>query len=152
MYYNTELYHHGILGQKWGVRRYQNDDGTLTQAGHQRYHNDDGESKKKELTNTHSKLVTAGKIATASALVAIGAYAFTKTNASADLSDSIMNLLGPGTLLNEIDELALSDNYNVKTQEKIDKIQKKIDTRNKINSIQRKILNPRNVGIYSDFF
>lgn len=31
--YSTELYHHGIKGQKWGVRRYQNPDGTLTAAG-----------------------------------------------------------------------------------------------------------------------
>lgn len=35
--YNTctpsELYHHGILGQKWGVRRYQNKDGSLTAEG-----------------------------------------------------------------------------------------------------------------------
>lgn len=31
------LAHHGILGQKWGVRRYQNSDGTLTAAGKKRY-------------------------------------------------------------------------------------------------------------------
>jgi len=31
------LMHHGILGQKWGVRRYQNADGTLTAAGKKRY-------------------------------------------------------------------------------------------------------------------
>ena len=32
-----ELYHHGIKGQKWGVRRYQNKDGSLTAAGKKRY-------------------------------------------------------------------------------------------------------------------
>lgn len=31
------LYHYGTLGQKWGIRRYQNPDGTLTEAGKRRY-------------------------------------------------------------------------------------------------------------------
>ena len=50
---NTELYHHGIKGQKWGRRRFQNKDGTLTPAGKKRYDNEYMRLKeeKKVLTN-----------------------------------------------------------------------------------------------------
>lgn len=34
--YGSELYHHGIKGMKWGVRRYQNADSSLTEAGKKR--------------------------------------------------------------------------------------------------------------------
>lgn len=33
----SDLQHHGIKGQKWGVRRFQNEDGSLTAAGKKRY-------------------------------------------------------------------------------------------------------------------
>ena len=35
----NELYHHGVKGMKWGVRRYQNKDGSLTDAGKNRKYN-----------------------------------------------------------------------------------------------------------------
>lgn len=47
-YYTTELYHHGILGQKWGVRRYQNEDGSLTDDGRRRYNQNNYKEFKRE--------------------------------------------------------------------------------------------------------
>ena len=45
---NIELYHWGVQGMKWGVRRYQNKDGSLTKAGKKRYD--------KELAKTKAEL------------------------------------------------------------------------------------------------
>lgn len=40
MYYNDQIWHWGVKGMKWGVRRYQNADGSLTEAGKKRYDRD----------------------------------------------------------------------------------------------------------------
>ena len=39
---NNNLQHHGIKGQKWGIRRFQNKDGSLTPAGRKRQKQNDG--------------------------------------------------------------------------------------------------------------
>ena len=52
-YESNELYHHGIKGQKWGVRRYQNLDGSLTVAGKTRY------GRGKDLSKEHQAFLKA---------------------------------------------------------------------------------------------
>ena len=44
-----ELYHYGIKGQKWGIRRFQNEDGSLTEEGKKRYEKIEDQIKKKAL-------------------------------------------------------------------------------------------------------
>lgn len=92
----NELYHWGIKGQKWGVRRYQNKDGTLTPAGKKRY-DDSGDisepKKSKHRLNLEDKFKKAGlsdeeaakqadkRIRTEKILVAVGATTMTATAA-----------------------------------------------------------------------
>lgn len=46
----NELYHHGIEGMKWGVRRFQKKDSSLTPAGKKRYTDSDSTKYAKEST------------------------------------------------------------------------------------------------------
>ena len=58
--YNQELYHYGVKGMKWGVRRYQNKDGSLTSKGKKRYEetNDNSNSKNEIKINKSRKILT----------------------------------------------------------------------------------------------
>lgn len=50
------LEHHGILGQKWGVRRYQNPDGTLTAEGRERLGRKEAKVARKDLKSSYNKV------------------------------------------------------------------------------------------------
>ena len=54
---SSELQHWGIKGQKWGVRRYQNSDGSLTPAGIKRYRDEAGDIERR--LNTNKREMTA---------------------------------------------------------------------------------------------
>lgn len=60
----NELYHHGILGMRWGVRRYQNADGSLTAAGKKRRLKDqkNAEAAKARAENRKQAVIRSGSV------------------------------------------------------------------------------------------
>lgn len=68
------LSHHGIKGMRWGVRRYQNEDGSLTSAGKKRY----GEGGTKTAKQYERRINDLGKVAGSSALQATNLRATAK--------------------------------------------------------------------------
>ena len=60
-YMTNELYHHGIKGQRWGIRRYQNSDGTYTEAGLKRLHKKDVRWAKRKHNKIYKKVYKKSK-------------------------------------------------------------------------------------------
>ena len=75
----TYIAHHGILGMKWGIRRYQNKDGTLTAEGRQRYgvgedYDPNRPTPEQDLARHNRRVKTAKRVAIITGATAITAY------------------------------------------------------------------------------
>lgn len=68
------LAHYGILGMKWGVRRYQNGDGSYTEAGKKRYSKKEKTTRGKKKLSTGQKVAIAGGVMVGAALAVYGGY------------------------------------------------------------------------------
>lgn len=91
--YQAELYHHGIKGQKWGVRRYQNADGSYTSEGKARRSSENGSAKK--TSDPEARKARAKKIAAAAGaltLAAAAAYVASNPKARKVVADAVKSM------------------------------------------------------------
>lgn len=121
------LAHFGIKGQKWGIRRYQNSDGTLTDAGKKRYSSNGNYDSYRSGTGQIAKDFPNDPAKQASALKQIAdsrkkdAYdRLDKASKSGDLKEDVSNLVKSGTVKSKSDALKYLVDAAKKYNEEID--------------------------------
>ena len=135
--YNDELYHHGVQGMKWGVRRYQNEDGSLTEEGRIHYYGystntDQSTTGITSKLNRTAKVMAKADVKSARAKYKASKYAsklrgdgsrrderlikkYEKANAKAAENDAVYNEGKQRT--NELIKMAENNGYTVNSKE-----------------------------------
>lgn len=102
-----ELYHHGVKGMKWGVRRYQNKDGSLTPSGKKRYSGEANNTDEAARDKARRRKIIAGTAAATVALAAIGTAVVYKHKTSSYRASINANSLKMGKYA--VDKMNLND-------------------------------------------
>jgi hypothetical protein len=90
--YQAELYHHGVKGQRWGVRRYQNPDGTLTDAGKARRNSENGTAKTADPEARKARVKKLVAAAGAVTLAAAAAYVASNPKAREAVAKAVKSM------------------------------------------------------------
>lgn len=128
IYYGKELYHFGTKGQKWGVRNYQNPDGSYTAKGEGRYNSDVNKSSLK------SKIGSTAKKVAKTALIGAGAAGLAYFGGKAVVK-GIKNSVKNGEPQKLAKMIAINKAKNSKLGRVADKIRKKSYTEHFIDEI-----------------
>lgn len=143
IYYNNALEHHGVKGMKWGRRRYQNADGSLTPMGRQHYGYSNG--KIRRLEKQYAKTAKAqGKMSKAMNKV----YEKNKALVSVDKTTGERNIV---TRSKAYDKAALNYNKQVaKLNKQVSKFNKKYGNK-AFSSIEKELRNSPKVKSAIDY-
>jgi len=132
---NYELYHSGIKGMKWGVRRYQNKDGTLTAAGKKRRATNYTEEAKsmsdQELRSKIDRMVLEKRYVNASK------NRNSKTAQALDAANKATKMgSDAGKIVNDAHKLGNKNNPNADLASKtLNAVSKTVNTAKKVNTI-----------------
>lgn len=122
MYYTDYLEHYGILGMKWGIRRYQNVDGTLTVAGKKRYKGDTheqierSERRKAKVVKGFKKAAAVGAVGAAGVLAVSALTRGNVAGAVSVWSSTISRLMSSGMLDKKLPVVLFSPIFLVREQ------------------------------------